>query len=109
MTFTAVATLDELTADVPLAVDEHQLAIVAHQGEYFAIHNLCSHGRVALSEGDVEDYAIECYLHGSRFDLRSGRPLCLPATQAVPVYPVRIEGTDILVDLEHPIQNTQES
>ena len=73
MSFVAVATLDELSPEVPLAVDEHELAIVLHQGEYFAIHNICSHGHVPLSDGDVEDGAIECYLHGSRFDLRSGR------------------------------------
>lgn len=109
MTFIAVASLDELEDELPLAIDEHELAIVRHEGEYFAIHNLCSHGHVALSEGDVADHAIECYLHGSRFDLRTGWPQCLPATEPVPVYPVRIEDEQILVDLDHPITNTQES
>ncbi|MDO5084102.1 MAG: non-heme iron oxygenase ferredoxin subunit [Arachnia propionica] len=109
MSFIAVAGVDELVGQTPLAIDEHELAIVRHEGEYFAIHNLCSHGHVALSEGDVADGAIECYLHGSRFDLRTGRSLCLPATEPVPVYPVRIEDEQILVDLDHPISNIQES
>ncbi|RRD51497.1 non-heme iron oxygenase ferredoxin subunit [Arachnia propionica] len=109
MTFIAVAEVDELVDDTPLAIDEHELAIVRHEGEYYAIHNLCSHGHVALSEGDVEGGTIECYLHGSRFDLRSGQPLCLPATEPVPVYPVRIADDQILVDLDHPIPNIQES
>ncbi|MDO5068272.1 MAG: non-heme iron oxygenase ferredoxin subunit [Propionibacteriaceae bacterium] len=109
MSFIAVGQVDELVEDTPLAIDEHELAIVRHEGEYFAIHNLCSHGHVALSEGDVADHTIECYLHGSRFDLRTGRPTCLPATEPVPVYPVRIEGDQILVDLDHPISNIQES
>lgn len=109
MTFIAVAEVAELADDIPLPIDEHELAIVRHGGEYYAIHNLCSHGHVALSEGDVEDGTIECYLHGSRFDLRSGRALCLPATESVPVYPVRIEDHQIFVDLDHPIPNIQES
>ena len=102
MSFVAVATLDELIPEVPLAVDEHEIAIVFHRGEYFAIHNLCSHG-------DVEDGSIECYLHGSRFDLRNGRALCLPATEPVNVYPVQIEDQQVLVDLDHPITEFQES
>ena len=109
MSFVAVATLDELIPEVPLAVDEHEIAIVLHRGEYFAIHNLCSHGHVPLSDGDVEDGSIECYLHGSRFDLRSGRALCLPATEPVNVYPVQIEDQQVLVDLDHPIIEFQES
>ena len=109
MSFVTVATLDELIPEIPLAVDEHEIAIVLHRGEYFAIHNLCSHGHVPLSDGDVEEGSIECYLHGSRFDLRSGRALCLPATEPVNVYPVQIEDQQVLVDLDHPITEFQES
>lgn len=109
MSFVAVATTDELRGSEPLAVEfgDHEIAIVATGGSLFAIGNECSHAKVALSEGDVEDCTIECYLHGSRFDLRTGRPLSPPATQPVPVYPVRVEGTDILVDLDHPITNQE--
>jgi 3-phenylpropionate/trans-cinnamate dioxygenase ferredoxin subunit len=53
-----------------------------------------------LSEGDVEDGTIECWLHGSKFDLATGRPICLPATRPVPVYPVKIDGDDVLVALQ---------
>lgn len=111
MSFVAVATVDELTDDRPIAVeyDDYEIAIVRHDGEVFAIANECSHARVPLSEGDVEDCSIECYLHGSRFDLRTGRPLSLPATAPVPVYPVRISGNDILVDLDHPTSSTTQS
>ncbi|WP_234317555.1 Rieske 2Fe-2S domain-containing protein, partial [Streptomyces stelliscabiei] len=41
---------------------------------------------------EVEDCQIECWLHGSAFDLRTGKPSGLPATRPVPVYPVKIEG-----------------
>ena len=55
-----------------------------------------------LSEGDVEEFkgapTIECWLHGSCFDLRTGEPTNLPATEPVAVYPVRVEGEDVYVD-----------
>ena len=69
-------------------------------GEVFAISDVCSHADVALSEGDVEDGKIECWLHGSLFDLRTGEPSGLPATRPVPTYPVTVEGDDVLVQME---------
>ncbi len=51
----------------------------------------------------MEDCTIECYMHGSSFDLRTGDPLELPATQPVSVYPVRLDGSDIYVDIDNPI------
>ncbi|MEE6282975.1 non-heme iron oxygenase ferredoxin subunit [Georgenia sunbinii] len=69
-------------------------------GEFHAISDICSHGQVSLSDGDVEDCTIECWLHGSRFDLRSGKPLSLPATQPVPVYGISVEGDSVLVDID---------
>ncbi|HJE50555.1 MAG TPA: non-heme iron oxygenase ferredoxin subunit, partial [Tessaracoccus flavescens] len=86
MSFVAVAKLDELAADKPLAVDvddDLTVALVLHGDKVFAIEDECSHGNVPLSEGDVEDESIECYLHGSRFDLNTGKPLSLPATAPV--------------------------
>jgi 3-phenylpropionate/trans-cinnamate dioxygenase ferredoxin subunit len=54
---------------------------------------------VALSEGEVDGYTIECWLHGSCFDVRTGEPTNLPATEPVPVYPVIIQGDEVLVSL----------
>jgi 3-phenylpropionate/trans-cinnamate dioxygenase ferredoxin subunit len=75
------------------------MAIVRSEGEVYAIHDVCSHANVPLSEGEVEDQTIECWLHGSRFDLVTGKPTGLPATQPVPVYPVKIDGDDVLVSV----------
>jgi 3-phenylpropionate/trans-cinnamate dioxygenase ferredoxin subunit len=69
----------------------------------FAIRDVCSHAEVPLSDGDIDGCTLECYMHGSRFDLRTGEPRELPATEPVPVYPVRIDGTDIYVDIDNPI------
>ena len=62
------------------------------------------HDEVAIvrTEGEVDGYTIECWLHNSRFDLRTGKPTGFPATQPVPVYPVKIEGDDVLVLIEEP-------
>ena len=84
---------------VRVVIDGIPVAIVRSSGEVYAIHDVCSHANVALSEGEIEDQTIECWLHGSRFDLVTGRPTGLPATQPVPVYPVKIDGDDVLVSV----------
>jgi 3-phenylpropionate/trans-cinnamate dioxygenase ferredoxin subunit len=92
----AVADLKDGGAiSVVLAGDE--IAVVKTEGEVFAIRDWCSHASVQLSEGEVDGYTIECWLHGSCFDLRTGRPTRMPATVPVPVYPVKIEGDDVLI------------
>ena len=94
-------------ADVPingsLKVDlaGTSVAIVRTAEGVFAIRDACSHADVLLSEGEVEGCTIECWLHGSQFDLRTGSPLTLPAVVAVPVYEVRLsgEGEDTVVEV----------
>ncbi|CAB4880172.1 MAG: Rieske 2Fe-2S domain-containing protein [Actinobacteria bacterium] len=73
-------------------VDGVPIAIVRTDEGVFAIKDVCSHADVPLSEGEVEGCAIECWLHGSQFDLRTGAPRTLPAVSAVPVYEVRVAG-----------------
>ncbi|MGW5336068.1 non-heme iron oxygenase ferredoxin subunit [Streptomyces bauhiniae] len=104
-TFQRACGLSELSEDTPKRVelDGTPVSVVKTEGEVYAIHDICSHANVSLSEGEVEDGQIECWLHGSCFDLRSGKPSGPPATRPVPVYPVKIEGDDVLVSL------TQES
>ncbi len=82
-----------------------EVALVRDGDTVYAIRDECSHAEIALSEGDVEGCTVECWLHGSRFDLRTGAALGLPATQPVAVYPVRVDGDDLLVDVEHPLTN----
>lgn len=105
MSWTFACRASELETDKPLSVDVAGtlVALVEHGDELFAIADECSHARVMLSLGDVEDCTIECFAHGSRFDLRTGHPIDLPATRPVPVYPVTLEDGDVLVDLDRPI------
>jgi 3-phenylpropionate/trans-cinnamate dioxygenase ferredoxin subunit len=85
---------------IRVELDGKPICIARSGGEVFAISDICSHADVALSEGDVEDGKIECWLHGSLFDLRTGEPSGLPATRPVPTYPVTVEGDDVLVQME---------
>ena len=78
-----------------------EVAIVRDdEGDLHAISDICSHGQVSLSEGEVDGRTIECWLHGSTFDLRTGAPLSLPATRPVPVYPLTLDGDRVLVDVD---------
>ena len=81
-------------------VDGVQVALVHGEDDnFYAVHDACSHAEVALSEGEVSGCSLECWLHGSRFDLRTGEPSGPPATEPVPVYPVEIRDGDIYVSL----------
>lgn len=108
MSFERACALDEIPAQGALAVevDGEPVALVRSDGEVFAISDICSHADVPLSEGDVEDCEIECWLHGSRFDLRTGKPTGPPASSAVPVYPVQVSDGDVLVDVSTSLNQT---
>ncbi|MQA76979.1 MAG: Rieske 2Fe-2S domain-containing protein [Streptosporangiales bacterium] len=100
MTFARVCAVSDLAeGDVRRAeVDGVPVAVVrAEDGMFYACHDVCTHEEVPLSEGDVEGTTIECWLHGSRFDLLTGQPTGLPATEPVATYPVKIDGDDVLV------------
>jgi 3-phenylpropionate/trans-cinnamate dioxygenase ferredoxin subunit len=85
-------------AAVQVEVDGVEIAVVhADDDNFYAVRDECSHASVALSEGEVEGCTLECWLHGSRFDLRTGRPSGLPATEPVAIFPVEIRDGDIYV------------
>jgi 3-phenylpropionate/trans-cinnamate dioxygenase ferredoxin component len=75
---------------VHLDLAGHPICLARSRGRIHALLDVCSHGQVALSEGEIDDGYVECWLHGSRFDLATGRPTGPPATQPVPVHPVRV-------------------
>ena len=69
-------------------------------GEVFAIGDTCTHGDISLAEGFVEDDTLECWAHGSKFELTTGKPLSLPAYEPVPVFAVEIIDGDVFIDPE---------
>ncbi len=104
-TFVRACAVDDVTDGTALAVevDGVELALVRNGDEVYAIYNECSHAQIPLSEGEIDGDEIECWLHGSMFDLRTGKAINLPATEPVPVYPVRISSGEILVDVTNPL------
>lgn len=83
-------------------VEGHQIAVVRIGNKVYGIGDRCSHANFSLCEGEVLTDAcrLECPKHGSAFSLVTGEPDSLPAFKAVPVYRVRVERGDIVVDFE---------
>ncbi|PZE28778.1 MULTISPECIES: non-heme iron oxygenase ferredoxin subunit [unclassified Curtobacterium] len=98
---TKVCSESEIAVDSPMrvVVDGAPVAVVKDSaGTVHAIGDTCTHGDISLSEGFVEDGALECWAHGSKFELTSGKPLNFPAYEPVPVYRVSIIDGDVYVD-----------
>lgn len=68
----------------------------------YALEDECSHEDYPLSDGELmsDGKRLECIYHGAKFDVASGRAVALPAIRPVKTYPVKVEGTDVLVELE---------
>ena len=105
MTFQRACALADVPEDEALGVTlgDQDVAVARHGDEVFAVEDTCSHAAVPLSEGEVDDCTVECWLHGSRFDLRTGKPTGLPATEPVATFPIEIRdesgGPAIYVDI----------
>lgn len=76
-----------------------RIAIVRIDDDVYAIGDRCTHQDISLAEGEVDagERTIECWKHGSQFDLRTGEPLSLPATKPTPVYEVEVRDGRIWV------------
>ncbi|MEV6524372.1 non-heme iron oxygenase ferredoxin subunit [Longispora sp. NPDC051575] len=95
---TRICSVEDVPKGSVLRADIDGLAVAvvhAEDDNFYAIRDECSHAAIALSEGEVDGCTIECWLHGSRFDLRTGEPSGLPATEPVPVYPVEVRDGEI--------------
>ncbi|MEV6300837.1 non-heme iron oxygenase ferredoxin subunit [Actinoplanes sp. NPDC051861] len=100
MTFEYVGPVSDIAKGTALQVevDGVEVAVVhADDDNFYAVRDECSHASVALSEGEVDGCTLECWLHGSRFDLRTGEPSGPPAIEPVAIFPVEIRDGDIYV------------
>jgi 3-phenylpropionate/trans-cinnamate dioxygenase ferredoxin subunit len=100
--FVRVCRLDELPAvGAALAeIEGRRVTLVrTEDGTVHCVDDTCTHANVSLSEGELDGCTLECWLHGSRFDLRTGQPSGPPATVPIAVHTVRIEGGDVHVAL----------
>lgn len=96
MSYRPVCRLSDLGESQPrrVEVDGEAVVLVRQGSEVFALDDVCSHAEVSLAEGDVVDGAIECWLHGSRFDLATGEPSGPPAFEPVATYPTAVRTDD---------------
>lgn len=84
---------------VKVTIDDVPIALVKDSaGELHALGDTCSHGEISLSEGFVEDDTLECWAHGSKFDLTTGKPRNFPAFEPVPVYQVTVKDGAVYID-----------
>ena len=97
--FVPVATLKEVPVGGIKFVEVQGMPIALCRvgEEVFAVGNVCTHDEGPLSGGMLDGYAIECPRHGARFDVRSGKVLCLPAAVPIPTYEVKVEGEEVKV------------
>lgn len=93
---------DELPTDdvVGVVVGGRDIAIYTVGDEVYATDNICTHGQARLCDGFLEGHEIECPLHQGKFDVRTGRPMCDPVTEAVRSYPVKIDGARVYLQLD---------
>jgi len=94
-----VAAFADLADDAAFAtrLGNRRIALYRLDGQIYALDDVCTHALALLSRGFVEDGAVECPLHGARFDIATGRCLTPPATVDLRTYEVRIEGDEIFV------------
>lgn len=92
-------------ADLPLGkaqvfdVRDKRLAVCHASDGIFAIDDRCTHDNGPLGEGELIDDEIECPRHGARFDIRTGKALCLPAVGAVATYAVDVRDGEVWIGL----------
>lgn len=101
MAWIRVAAADDVAEGEVVGVTAagQQIALYRDKGEFFATSNVCTHQYALLSDGYFEDGCIECPLHQGSFDVRTGKAQCAPVTEDIKVYPLRVEGDDLLADI----------
>lgn len=79
-------------------VDGLMVVVVNLGGEFYCVEDVCTHDGGPLGEGALDDGQLICPRHGARFDVRTGDALTLPAFEPVPIYQVKVENGDLLVE-----------
>jgi naphthalene 1,2-dioxygenase system ferredoxin subunit len=96
-----IASKDDVPEDDVMGIDINTKSIALYQvdGEIFATDNICTHGNARLCDGFLEGHEIECPLHQGKFDIRNGKAMCAPLTEDIQIYPVKIEGGRVFVEM----------
>jgi 3-phenylpropionate/trans-cinnamate dioxygenase ferredoxin subunit len=81
-------------------VDGRRLLLANVDGHFYVVDDTCSHEDASLAKGSLKGELLKCPLHGSRFNVRTGEVLEDPAEENLRTYPVRVEGSSILIQIE---------
>ena len=100
--YVRAASVDDVPEGRAIVVDieGESFALARVAGAVYCIDNICTHDGGPLGEGELDGTTLECPRHGARFDVCTGRAITFPAVVPVNSYDVKIEGQDVLVDLE---------
>jgi len=90
---------DTLVEGKPIAIDVDgtPVCVVKVADEVFAVADTCTHSEASLAEGEVTGSKIECWLHGAEFDLKTGKALTPPATEALKTFNVKRNGNQLII------------
>jgi 3-phenylpropionate/trans-cinnamate dioxygenase ferredoxin subunit len=80
-------------------VDEHLVVVFHVDGQWYCLDDVCTHDGGPLGEGQLTDHCIACPRHGAKFDIRTGAPVTMPATEATGAHEIKIEDGKIFVRL----------
>lgn len=88
-----------LQAGKPVRIEKNgeSICVTRVGDQVFAVNDVCSHSDASLSEGDVTDFKIECWLHGAEFDMRTGEAVTPPATAPAKKFDVHIDGEEVTI------------
>ena len=99
--YVAIAAADELRPEQMkrVAVEGRRLLLCNAGGTHYVVDEMCSHEDYSLYLGCIKDKRIKCSLHGSYFDLETGKPTCEPADEPIRTYAVKIEDGQVWVEV----------
>ena len=84
-----------------ILVDDVPALLLRIGNDFYAIEDVCTHDGQPLTDGPVHDHEITCLRHGARFDVTTGRPLCMPATEPIGVFEVQVREGAVFVRASH--------
>jgi 3-phenylpropionate/trans-cinnamate dioxygenase ferredoxin subunit len=112
--FTEVAKIEELKSGTMKAVivEGREILLTRVGDKYYAVDGRCPHMQGNLSQGKLEGIVVTCPVHGSQFDISSGRVVrwlkgglmskvsrALKMPKGLAVYNVKVEGRSVLVEI----------
>lgn len=97
--FVKVAKVDDIPdpGKLTLEVGDALVVLFHVDGQFYCLDDVCTHDGGPLGEGRLHDHAVACPRHGAQFDIRTGRPLTMPATVATLTHEVKVDGEDVYV------------